>query len=63
MAGQIPTTSSELYANNLIHLISLLAKSAPEIAFNQDDEIIQQAMLCNKGSYMPFAKTKEKQNA
>ncbi|KTD82864.1 Re/Si-specific NAD(P)(+) transhydrogenase subunit alpha [Legionella waltersii] len=63
MAGQIPTTSSELYANNLIHLISLLAKSAPEIAFNPDDEIIQQAMICNKGSYMPFDKTKEKQNA
>ncbi|MGC1182366.1 Re/Si-specific NAD(P)(+) transhydrogenase subunit alpha [Legionella sp.] len=63
MAGLVPTTASELYANNLHHLINLLANTPPEIQFNPDDEIIQQAVLCHQGRYLPFQETKEKQNA
>lgn len=63
MAGLIPATASELYANNLVHLINLLAKTPPEILFNPEDEIIQQAVLCHQGNYMPFEATKEKHNA
>lgn len=62
MAGLVPTTASELYANNLVHLINLLASSPPEITFNPDDEIIQQSVLCYEGNYLPF-KAKENQNA
>jgi NAD(P) transhydrogenase subunit alpha len=62
MAGLVPTTASELYANNLVHLINLLASSPPEISFNPDDEIIQQSVLCYEGNYLPF-KAKENQNA
>lgn len=61
--GLVPTTASELYANNLVHLISLLASNSSEIHFNPDDEIIQQAVLCHEGKYLPFQKTKESQNA
>lgn len=61
MAGLVPTTASELYANNLVHLINLLASKVPEITFNPEDEIIQQALLCHQGHYLPFPK--EKQNA
>lgn len=63
MAGLVPATASELYANNLVHLITLLASKAPEITFNPDDEIIQQAVLCHEGTYLPFQKAKETQNA
>ncbi len=62
IAGLIPTTASELYANNLAHLINLLASKSSDISFNQEDEIIQQAVLCHEGTYLPFQKTKEKQN-
>lgn len=61
--GLVPTTASELYANNLVHLITLLASNSSEIHFNPDDEIIQQAVLCHEGKYLPFQKTKESQNA
>ncbi|MFA6304017.1 MAG: Re/Si-specific NAD(P)(+) transhydrogenase subunit alpha [Legionella sp.] len=64
MAGLVPATASELYANNLVHLSKLLAANPPEIHFNPDDEIIQQAVLCHKGKYLPFQKqTQEKNNA
>lgn len=61
MAGLVPATASDLYANNLVHLISLL--SPPEIKFNPEDEIIQQAVLCYEGNYLPFQTAKENQNA
>jgi NAD(P) transhydrogenase subunit alpha len=63
MAGLVPTTASDLYANNLVHLITLLAPKPPELTLNPDDEIIQQAVLCHEGAYQPFQKNKEKQNA
>ena len=63
MAGLIPTTASELYANNLVHLINLLASAPPTIEFNPKDEIIQQAIVCHQGTYLPFQQNKETQNA
>ncbi|RUR13274.1 Re/Si-specific NAD(P)(+) transhydrogenase subunit alpha [Legionella sp. km772] len=63
MAGLVPTTASELYANNLVHLINLLTSKTAELSFNPDDEIIQQAVLCHEGAQLPFQKAKEKQNA
>lgn len=63
MAGLVPATASELYATNLVNLIHLLAEKPPEISFNAEDEIIQQAVLCHAGTYLPFQASKEKQNA
>ncbi|KTC80336.1 pyridine nucleotide transhydrogenase, alpha subunit [Legionella cherrii] len=63
MAGLVPATASELYANNLVHLINLLAQNPPEITLNPNDEIIQQAVLCHQNQYLPFQITKETQNA
>ena len=63
MAGLVPATASELYANNLVHLINLLAQNPPEITLNPNDEIIQQAVLCHQNQYLPFQVKKETQNA
>lgn len=63
MAGLVPATASDLYANNLVHLITLLASTPPEITLNPDDDIIQQAVLCNEGRYLPFQASKENNHA
>ncbi|VEB29667.1 NAD(P) transhydrogenase subunit alpha [Legionella pneumophila] len=63
MAGLVPATASDLYSNNLVHLINLLAKNPSEFNLNPEDEIIQQAVLCHKGTYLPLQGVKEKQNA
>ncbi|KTD01023.1 Re/Si-specific NAD(P)(+) transhydrogenase subunit alpha [Fluoribacter gormanii] len=63
LAGLVPATASELYANNLVHLINLLAPTPPEITLNPNDEIIQQAVLCHQNQYLPFQAIKETQNA
>lgn len=63
MAGLVPTTASELYSNNLVHLINLLATKDANISFNPEDEIIQHAILCHEGTYLPFQKSKENLNA
>ncbi|MCE0724489.1 MULTISPECIES: Re/Si-specific NAD(P)(+) transhydrogenase subunit alpha [Legionella] len=63
MAGLVPATASELYANNLVHLINLLAPQPPEITLNPSDEIIQQAVLCHQNQYLPFQAIKETQSA
>ncbi|WP_454784286.1 Re/Si-specific NAD(P)(+) transhydrogenase subunit alpha [Legionella sp. WA2024007413] len=63
LAGLVPATASELYANNLVHLINLLAPTPPEITLNPNDEIIQQAVLCHQNQYLPFQAKKEIQNA
>lgn len=63
MAGLVPTTASDLYANNLVHLINLLASTPAEFQLNPEDEIIQQAVLCHQGQYLPFQATKEQQDA
>lgn len=54
MAGLVPTTASELYANNLVHLIDLLSSNSSTISLNPEDELIQQALLCHEGRYLPF---------
>lgn len=63
MAALVPATASNLYATNLVNLINLLTKEPGTIEFNPEDEIIQQAVLCHAGDYLPFQKSKEKQNA
>ncbi len=62
LAGLIPATASELYANNVVHLVTLLAATPPDLTFNAEDEIIKQAMLCHNGNYLPFQQAKEMQN-
>lgn len=59
IAGLIPATASELYANNLVHLITLLVGPSSELVFNKEDEIIKQALLCHEGNYLPFQEAKE----
>ncbi len=64
MAGLVATTASELYANNLVHLLKLLIKNVPpQIYLNPEDDIIQQAILCHNGTYMPFKNVVENQHA
>ncbi|WP_028389663.1 Re/Si-specific NAD(P)(+) transhydrogenase subunit alpha [Legionella fairfieldensis] len=62
MAGLIPATASDLYANNLVHLLTLLAPSSGSLSFNKEDEIIKQALLCHDGAYLPFQTIKEKEH-
>ena len=62
MAGLIPATASDLYANNLMQLMNMLTTSPSELTFNQEDEIIQQAMLCHDGHHNPFQPRKETQH-
>ncbi|ARG97249.1 Re/Si-specific NAD(P)(+) transhydrogenase subunit alpha [Legionella micdadei] len=59
LAGLIPATASELYANNLVHLVTLLVGASTELAFNKEDEIVKQAILCHDGNYLPFQMAKE----
>lgn len=63
MAARVSKTASELYANNLLNLIHLLANQSQEIQWNEQDEIIQQALLCHEGRYLPFQSMQEKQHA
>ncbi len=49
MAGFIPATASELYANNLVNLMPSITTSPLSLHFNKDDEIIKQALLCHEG--------------
>lgn len=59
LAGLVPTTASELYANNLLHLVQLLASTPGEITLNPEDDIIVQSLLCKAGLYLPFQTAKE----
>ena len=63
MAGLVATTASDLYANNLVHLIKLLCPSPDELVFNPEDDIIRQAVLCHQGVFLPFQKEKEQHHA
>jgi NAD(P) transhydrogenase subunit alpha len=63
LAGLVPETASDLYANNLMHLIRLLVTNPEDLTFNQSDEIIQQALLCHQGQYLPFQPVKEANHA
>lgn len=56
MATLVPTTASELYANNVFHLVQWLLNHSQEITLNPEDEIIQHTVLCANGQYLPFKK-------
>lgn len=60
MAGLIPATASELYANNIVHLVRFLVNESSEINIDTNDDILQQALLCHDGVYMPFEMAKER---
>ena len=62
MAGLIPATSSDLYANNILNLLQLLTTSPLTLNMNGDDEIIRQAMLCHEGKHLPFQSIEEPQH-
>jgi NAD(P) transhydrogenase subunit alpha len=63
LARLVPSTASELYANNVMHAIKLLVPNAADPQLNEKDEIIQNAVLCHDGKYLPFKETQELQNA
>lgn len=63
MAGLIPATASDLYANNVVHLLRHLMASSPQLHFDANDEVNQQALLCHNGIYLPFNKKKEVHHA
>lgn len=60
MAGLVPATASELYANNLVNLIKLFANATEKITINEEDEIIRSGMICHDGQHLPFQYTEEK---
>jgi NAD(P) transhydrogenase subunit alpha len=60
LPGLVPTTASELYANNLVHLLKVLVSGTPpQIQFDPEDQVIQDALLCQNGTYFPFKPVKE----
>lgn len=62
MAGLVPASASELYANNLVNLIKLFTPDQAKLTFNEEDEIIKQGLLCLDGQYLPFQFAREKQS-
>ena len=62
MAGLVPATASELYANNVVNLMRLLTTSPTKLNFNREDDIIRQAILCHDGEYFPFQPKEDKKN-
>lgn len=62
LAGFVPATASELYANNLVQLMNLLVGTSTELSLSGEDEIIKQAILCHDGDYLPFQQVKETLN-
>lgn len=61
IAGLVAATASELYANNVLHLMRLFVEQEGQLHFNADDEIIKQATLCYQGRYLPFMQTTDKE--
>lgn len=58
LPGLVPTTASELYANNLVQTLKLLTTDTQGV-FNPKDDIIKSAILCHKGHYHPFTATEK----
>ncbi len=63
LARLVPATASDLYANNLVHLVRLLTPTESKLTFNEEDEIVRQALLCHEGQYLPLQFVKENQHA
>ena len=53
LAGMIPATASELYANNLLQLVKLISDDG-QIKLNEEDAILQHTLICHQGEMMPF---------
>lgn len=62
LPGLVAATASELYANNLLHLVQLLTQESGKISLNPGDEIIAQSLLCKDAVYLPFQQQKETQS-
>lgn len=62
LARMIPATASELYANNLVQLIQLLTQSSSTLQEDPKDVVVQQALLCKDGTFMPYLVAEEKQH-
>ncbi len=54
IAGLVPATASELFANNVLNFIKLISPAPSKVHFNEEDEIIRQALICHDGQAMPF---------
>lgn len=53
LAGMVPTTASELYANNLLQMVKLISDDG-QITFNSEDVVLQHTLVCHQGEMMPF---------
>lgn len=62
LARLVPVTASDLYANNLVNLTQTIVKDSI-LQLNPEDSIIQQAVLCHDGCYLPFQKIEESNHA
>jgi len=63
LARKVPATASELYANNVVNLIQLLGTTPEAQNFDEQDDIIKQAMLCHDGRELPFQNSMEQKHA
>lgn len=59
LARLVPTTASELYANNLLSVLKMMTTAPNSISLNPTDEIIIQSLLCEEGQYLPLQSAKE----
>jgi NAD(P) transhydrogenase subunit alpha len=50
----VPTTASELYANNALNIVRLITAPSEKLIFNEEDEILRACMLCHDGQYLPY---------
>lgn len=53
LAGMVPATASELYANNLLQMVKLISDDG-QIQLNHDDVVLQHTLICHQGKMMPF---------
>ncbi|MCC5792924.1 MAG: NAD(P) transhydrogenase subunit alpha [Legionellaceae bacterium] len=61
LAGMLPTTASELYANNLFQFTKLLIKNDTDsLCLDPEDAIIQQTLICHDGQNSPWLKTENR---
>ncbi|WP_367607327.1 Re/Si-specific NAD(P)(+) transhydrogenase subunit alpha [Legionella sp. W05-934-2] len=58
LAGLVPATASELYANNLLQLVKLISDDG-QIKLNADDTVLQHTLICHQGQTMPFMREEQ----
>lgn len=61
LAGNVPTTASLLYANNVYQFIKLIAKDKGTIQLDSEDIIIQKSLISHQGKRHPFVVNTEEQ--